>query len=148
MARPLPPTAARARIMSAIRGRGNKTTEVALAQLLRGHGLGGWRRHQRLPGTPDFVFRKGKVAVFIDGCFWHGCPWCYKAPSRNSAFWRTKVLGNKARDRRVNTQLRELGWHVLRLWEHELKKPEKAVAKLRRALGDELVREARRKQQA
>jgi len=72
----LTPTA-RSSVMSRVRGRGNKVTELKLLALLRQNKITGWRRHLRLPGKPDFAFPKKKVSVFVDGCFWHGCPKCY-----------------------------------------------------------------------
>ncbi len=69
---------------------------------------------------PDFVFPKLRLAVFVDGCFWHGCPSHATWPKQNAAFWRKKILGNRARDRRVNRELCALGWRVVRVWEHEL----------------------------
>ena len=112
-----PPTAERSRIMSAIRGTGNLSTEVAFARVLRSERVSGWRRHLELPGRPDFSWPSLRIAVFIDGCFWHGCPTCYKPPRRNSAFWRDKVLSNKSRDRRVTAKLRSDDWIVIRIWE-------------------------------
>ncbi|MDP9225115.1 MAG: very short patch repair endonuclease [Actinomycetota bacterium] len=67
----------------------------------------------------DIVFPKQKIAVFIDGCFWHGCTEHYTAPQANAEFWRKKVLGNRSRDNDTNERLTELGWLVLRFWEHE-----------------------------
>lgn len=104
-------------MLSAVRGRANRTTELRLAAALRLFGLKGWRRHLPLPGKPDFAWRKEKVAVFVDGCFWHGCPRCYRAPRHNAAFWKAKVGGNRRRDRRADRQLRAMGWRVLRIWE-------------------------------
>jgi DNA mismatch endonuclease (patch repair protein) len=75
-----------------------------------------------LPGTPDFAFPKNRVAVFVDGCFWHGCPRHASFPATRRDFWLKKFAANKARDRRVNRELRKRGWRVLRLWEHELSK--------------------------
>lgn len=112
-----PPTPARSRIMRAIRGTGNLSTEVAFARVLRTEKLSGWRRHQELPGRPDFSWPSLRIAVFIDGCFWHGCPTCYQAPRRNTAFWKEKVETNRARDRRVTRELRESDWIVIRIWE-------------------------------
>ena len=111
----------RSQVMSRIRGRGNRDTELAVVQLLRGHHITGWRRHLPLPGRPDFAFRKAHVALFIDGCFWHRCPKCSNLPATNRAFWKKKLEGNVARDRVVNRQLRRRGWRVLRIWEHELR---------------------------
>ena len=73
-----------------------------------------------MPGKPDFVFPKLKLAVFVDGCFWHGCPKHATWPKTRAAFWLAKITGNKARDRRVNYALRKRGWKVVRIWEHEL----------------------------
>jgi DNA mismatch endonuclease, patch repair protein len=106
--------------MRAIKGKANATTELALATLFRRDGISGWRRHLPLPGRPDFAFPKLKVAVFVDGCFWHACPRCYLQPSRNTEFWKEKAASNQRRDRRVAMRLRRLGWAVARIWEHEL----------------------------
>jgi DNA mismatch endonuclease (patch repair protein) len=130
----------RSKIMSRTRGTGNRRTEQLFASALRRAGIAGWRRHLviKLPVTrsskaiatdgtpfrpqvrPDFVFPKQRVAVFIDGCFWHGCPRCYQAPSSAKAFWSAKVLRNKERDRYQRSALKRLGWTVVRVWEHEL----------------------------
>lgn len=106
--------------MSRIRGRGNKGTEQALVSLLRAHKITGWRRNQPEFGKPDFVFPKQRIAVFVDGCFWHGCPQHGTLPKNNSAFWHNKLTTNKARDLLVSRTLRKNGWRVLRIWEHEL----------------------------
>lgn len=107
----------RRRIMRAIKGRKNGTTEEALATILRREKLSGWRRHTSLPGRPDFVWRKARVAVFVDGCFWHGCPKHYRPPRANPEFWEKKITANRNRDRRVTNELRRAGWRVLRVWE-------------------------------
>lgn len=105
--------------------------------LLRAHGLTGWRRHQPLPGRPDFVFRAERVAIFVDGCFWHGCPRHYKAPGTRREFWRQKVETNRARDVRVTRALSRAGWRVLRVWECDLsrKSAPRVVRRIARALG-------------
>ena len=108
--------------MSRIRGRGNKQTELALALLLRAGGIKGWRRHQDVFGRPDFIFRSERLAVFVDGCFWHGCPKHSNTPVNNRAFWVKKLTANKVRDRLVTRTLRAQGWRVLRIWEHDLLK--------------------------
>jgi len=86
---------------------------------------------------PDFVFPRLKTAVFVDGCFWHGCPKHATWPKTRAAFWRKKILGNKARDRRVNRALRAKGWTVIRIWEHELSRKNEArlLRKMRSCLG-------------
>lgn len=125
----------RSRRMAAISSKGNRTTEMRMLALLRAHGITGWRRHLDLPGRPDFSFPRQKLAVFVDGCFWHGCPRCYRAPETRSEFWRNKVGGNRARDRRVSRQLRKMGWRVARVWECTLQRQPEAVArKVRRML--------------
>src|SRR5581483_24127 len=105
-------TAKRSRIMAAIRGRGNRTTELRLAALFRAARIGGWRRHLPLPGTPDFAFPIERVCVFVHGCFWHGCLKCRKMPKQNAAFWKKKIEGNRARDFRTYALLRRKGYHV------------------------------------
>jgi DNA mismatch endonuclease (patch repair protein) len=78
-------------------------------------------RHLNLPGKPDFIFRSERLAIFLDGCFWHGCPRCYRPPQDNRSYWKKKLIGNRRRDRRRSRELRLLGWRVLRIWEHTLK---------------------------
>lgn len=103
--------------MARVRGRGNQSTEEKLARLFRRSSIKGWRRHLRLPGTPDFAFPDNRVVVFVDGCFWHGCPKHATYPTIRRAFWQKKFADNKARDLRVNRRLRQLGWRVVRIWE-------------------------------
>jgi DNA mismatch endonuclease (patch repair protein) len=121
--------------MSRIRGKGNERTEVRLAKFMRAKGIRGWRRHLPIPGRPDFSFRRQKVAVFVDGCFWHGCPRCFRLPRQNRAFWRAKIEGNRKRDRSVNGRLRRLGWKVVRIKECQLKKPERVIGRVAEAIG-------------
>ena len=110
----------RSEVMSKIRGRGNRDTELALILVLRRHRLSGWRRHLPLPGRPDFAFPRARVAIFVDGCFWHQCPKCGTLPANNREFWQKKLAANVTRDRRVTRELRRAGWAVLRVWEHVL----------------------------
>jgi DNA mismatch endonuclease (patch repair protein) len=110
----------RSAVMSNIRGSGNKDTELALMKVLRRHHITGWRRNQRMFGKPDFVFWQKRLALFVDGCFWHGCPKHCNTPANNRTFWKKKLAANKLRDRYVNQTLRKSGWHVVRVWEHEL----------------------------
>ena len=135
--------AKRSEVMSRIRSRGNRATELELARLLRQLGITGWRRHCeiRIPNTvsrsfrvkPDFVFAKARVALFVDGCFWHACPRHVTKPETNATFWSEKLSANRARDRVVNRNLRRAGWRVIRIWEHEL--VGKNEARLRVRLG-------------
>jgi len=116
----------RSLVMSRIRGTANKDTELRLMQIFRVAGINGWRRSSKLLGKPDFVFPKLKTAVFVDGCFWHGCPKHATWPKTRAAFWLAKITGNKARDRKVNRLLRAKGWTVIRVWEHELRRRDEA----------------------
>ena len=93
--------------------------EVALRRALHGRGLR-FRKTSELPGKPDITFPGARVAVFVDGCFWHRCPNHYQQPIRNADYWRSKVARNCERDRVVATKLRSLGWTVIRIWEHEI----------------------------
>jgi DNA mismatch endonuclease (patch repair protein) len=120
--------------MSHVHGWGNKRTELVLVAVLRRGGVTGWRRHQPLFGRPDFVFRRQRVVVFVDGCFWHGCPLHGSLPTTNRAFWRRKLARNKARDQLVNRELRRSRWKVVRFWQHELADVGKCFLKLRKAL--------------
>jgi len=131
--------AKRSEVMARIRSRENSTTEIRFATLLRTRRITGWRRHKsisirprRLPGPaasprrnrdrvrPDFVFAKSKLVVFVDGCFWHSCPWHSTKPKGNGNFWVAKLTDNRARDRYVTSALRRRGWTVVRIWEHSL----------------------------
>ena len=127
--------AKRSDVMSRIRGSGNKETELRLMGIFKAHGVIGWRRNVVVCGKPDFVFPKLKLAVFVDGCFWHGCPLHATQPKTNAKFWREKIARNQARDRLVTRTLRRAGWSVLRIWEHELmrKHERRLLARLRRA---------------
>ena len=116
----------RSEVMSRIRGHGNKDTALALVKLLRRHRITGWRRNQPVFGKPDFTFPKLKLALFVDGCFWHGCPKHATKPKNNRGFWRRKLSANKLRDQVVTRTLRRAGWRVLRVWEHELARQNEA----------------------
>lgn len=112
--------AKRSEVMSLVRGKGNKSTELLMASLLRKAHITGWRRHLPIPGRPDFAFKSKKLALFIDGCFWHGCPIHGRRPKSNRAFWDQKIDLNIHRDKKISAELQRLGWHVLRIWEHEV----------------------------
>ena len=107
--------------MSQIRGRDTKP-ELLLRKYLFSNGLKGYRVRSRLPGKPDIVFTRYKIAVFVDGCFWHRCPRCFVKPTSNITFWEKKIDGNVRRDKEINKTLRKQGWKVIRFWEHEIKK--------------------------
>jgi DNA mismatch endonuclease, patch repair protein len=122
----------RSQVMSLIKGKGNKDTELFMMRLMRIHHISGWRRNQVLLGKPDFVFPKQKIALFVDGCFWHGCPKPKHSnmPRNNQEFWAKKLQANKDRDKFVTRELRKMGWKVIRIWEHELREPAKVAKKL------------------
>lgn len=107
----------RSKIMASVRSRANRTTEVALGRLIWSAGIFGYRKHWRVDGRPDFAWPGLKVAVFVDGCFWHGCTRCKYLPRSNRAFWKSKIEKNRRRDRHVSRKLRRKGWKVIRVWE-------------------------------
>ena len=109
--------------------------EEKLAVILNDEGLDHYSRYAKdLPGSPDFVFRQERLAVFLDSCFWHGCPKHLRMPASNVDYWVRKIAINKERDRRQTREIRKSGWRALRLWEHELKDPKRIVRKIRRAI--------------
>jgi DNA mismatch endonuclease, patch repair protein len=124
----------RSRCMAAIKSRGNKNTELKLITIFRARGIKGWRRHQPLPGRPDFVFTRARVAVFVDGCFWHGCAKHLRMPSSRQNYWQPKIARNMARDAKVTLLLKRRGWKVVRVWEHALKNPDTIALRITKAL--------------
>lgn len=119
----------RSRVMAAVRG-ANTTPELALRRALYALGIRGWRCHRRdLPGRPDIAFGRVKLAVFVDGAFWHGHPRKYW-PGRSGPYWDAKIARNRARDERVNVALEAIGWKVLRLWDFEIEADPVAAARL------------------
>lgn len=127
--------------MARIRGSGNKDTELRMMALFREYGITGWRRKQKLFGKPDFVFRKERVAVFVDGCFWHGCPKPKHAPlpKNRAEWWAAKLQRNRDRDGLVTRTLRRAGWRVVRVWECDLarKHGPRVARRVQRALVDQ-----------
>lgn len=111
----------RSEAMRAVRSRNNRSTEIPLKMALVRAGLSGWQLHPRSAiGCPDFLFQAEGIALFVDGCFWHGCPRCGHRPRANALYWATKIELNKKRDRRTTRALRARGYRVLRIWEHEV----------------------------
>lgn len=127
----------RSSVMACVRSSGNKDTEFHLMSLFRAHHITGWRRNYPCFGKPDFVFPKLRIAVFVDGCFWHGCPRHYRRPKSRRSFWDAKIARNKARDREVGRKLRATGWRVVRVWEHALSRrmERRTMIRLLRILG-------------
>lgn len=127
--------ATRSRIMAKVKSAHNRSTEKVVRASLVARGARGWRMHARdLPGRPDFVFDAEKVAVFVDGCFWHGCPRCYRRPRSSRAYWDAKIVRNKKRDRLAAARLRRMGWATLRIWECALKNLAAAMARVMRKI--------------
>lgn len=132
----------RSKLMARVRTR-NTAPEVALRRALFSAGVRGWRLHRPLPGRPDLVFGKARLCVFVDGAFWHGHPDYYHGQSGD--FWDKKIARNRERDERVNRELSELGWSVLRLWDFEIEDdPAGCVLRVQSAIAiGQAVREAR-----
>ena len=135
----------RSEMMSRIRGR-NTGPEVLLRRLLLRRGLRFKINYLTPSGRVDIAFPAVKVAVQVDGCFWHCCPWHCVTPRNNRQFWITKLEGNKSRDRRQKRRLRALGWRLVRVWEHLLESdPEAAVSRVAGVLPAELLDDVSRK---
>ena len=113
----------RSRIMASVPSKGNRSTEQLLGSMLWQSGLRGYRKQWPVAGHPDFAWPGIKLAVFVDGCFWHGCRRCRNLPQSNASFWREKIDGNQRRDKQVTVSLRRAGWTVLRVKECELRLP-------------------------
>lgn len=126
----------RSDVMQSIRSKGNKTTELRLIQVFRELHITGWRRGYPVKGHPDFVFPEKKIAVFVDGCFWHGHDCRNTRPKENEEFWAAKRESNARHDREVTARFESRGWMALRIWECELKKKNRAklIDKLRSVL--------------
>lgn len=126
----------RSEIMSAIRSKNAHSTERRLRAGLASARISGWRMNAKdLAGKPDFVFGDKKIAIFVDGCFWHGCK-CKRLSKTHRNFWKNKIETNIARDKRISRQLRKQGWKVIRIKEHELKASvSKVVEKVKRIVG-------------
>jgi len=107
--------------MSRISSKKNKSTEIKLITLFKANGVKGWRRGYSVKGHPDFVFLKQKIAIFVDGCFWHGHDCRNTRPKDNEEFWQKKRERNIAHDKQINELFQKRGWTVIRVWECELK---------------------------
>jgi DNA mismatch endonuclease (patch repair protein) len=129
----------RSHCMSRIRGAHTKP-EMVLRKALWSAGLR-YRLHPKVMGRPDVAFKTARVAVFCDGCFWHGCPEHSVKPKTNNSFWSAKLAKNKARDEKVVSALEAEGWTVLRFWEHEI---EDDAAKLARQVRRAVRKSAKR----
>ncbi|MCL2254962.1 MAG: very short patch repair endonuclease [Lachnospiraceae bacterium] len=114
--------AMRSAVMSKVRSKGNKSTELRLIEIFAEREIKGWRRNYPVKGHPDFVFPMKRIAVFVDGCFWHGHDCRNTRPKQNEDFWSAKREKNKVRDSATTEMFERRGWKVLRVWECELKK--------------------------
>lgn len=120
---PTPSSENVSKVMSSNKGKDTKP-ELLLRKLLWKNGLRGYRIHpKKIPGKPDVCFISRKVAIFINGCFWHRCPYCnYKLPKQNKQFWENKFSNNVRRDKEKIMQLKKMKWKVITVWECQLKK--------------------------
>ncbi len=124
--------------MQAVKGKGTKL-ERRLWAMLAGMGLKGWKKNvDTITGKPDVVFTDQRIVVFMDGCFWHGCPYCCrKLPKTNREYWEKKIERNVELAQLHNEQLQRDGWTVVRIWEHEMADTAKVRARILRALEKE-----------
>lgn len=111
----------RSDIMQHVRSKNNKTTELKLIQIFKENNITGWKRNYPVKGHPDFVFLNKKIAIFVDGCFWHGHNCRNTTPSSNAEYWDKKRNKNIEHDLKVTSMFKNRGWVVLRIWECELK---------------------------
>jgi len=127
----------RSKIMSKVKSKGNKSTELKMIEYFKEFGIKGWRRNYKIFGKPDFVFPKKKIAVFTDGCFWHGHNCRNTKPKDNAEYWEKKIKRNVERDKEVTEYLEKLGWKVIRIWECELKRKnkDKLLEKMKSLMG-------------
>lgn len=112
----------RSEIMRKIKSKGNRTTELQLIELFKKEGVRGWRRGYPVKGHPDFVFLEKRIAIFVDGCFWHGHDCRNTKPKSNNVFWENKINGNIEHDKLISELFKRRGWQVVRIWECELRK--------------------------
>lgn len=118
--------------MAAIKGKNTRSTEIVFRMALVRARIKGWVSNAALPGKPDIYFVSDRLAVFLDGCFWHGCAKCGHVPKTRSRFWAAKLARNKWRDKKNARLLRKRGIKVIRIWEHSLTTSEKIQKLLRK----------------
>jgi DNA mismatch endonuclease (patch repair protein) len=120
---PTPSNVMTSRVMSHNKAK-NTGPEIILRSALWTNGFRGYRLHwKKTPGSPDIVYTIKKVAIFVNGCFWHRCPYCKPhSPQTNTSFWNNKFVANAERDKRKTDQLIQLGWRVITIWECQVKK--------------------------
>lgn len=116
----------RSLIMRAVKSKNTKSTELALLKVFRENHITGWRRTYPVKGHPDFVFLDKRIAIFVDGCFWHGHDCRNTRPADNAEYWKNKRERNIQRDKEATQHFQNRGWTVIRIWECELKKKQLA----------------------
>ncbi len=131
--------ATRSVIMRNVKSRGNKSTELRLITFFNEHGITGWRRHYAVKGHPDFVFLEKRIAVFVDGCFWHGHNCRNVTPSDHAEYWNRKRERNIRHDHEITQIFEQRGWTVIRIWECELKKKNETALTAKLQAGSLLV---------
>ncbi len=117
----------RSEIMRKVKSQKNKSTELRLIEIFKHNGITGWRRNYPVKGHPDFVFLKQRIAVFVDGCFWHGHDCRNTKPKENQAYWSNKRERNKKHDEEITAMFESRGWIVLRIWECELRRKNEGI---------------------
>lgn len=136
-------TEKRSQIMSRVRSKKNSSTELKLIKYFDELSIHGWKRNYQVVGHPDFVFLDKRIAVFVDGCFWHGHDCRNTRPSSNQEYWEKKRRRNIEHDKQVTKRFEERGWTVIRIWECELKKKNRddLIRKLKPIIGDDSTME-------
>jgi DNA mismatch endonuclease (patch repair protein) len=119
----------RSKIMGSIKGRDN-LLELKFEKILKDAGLKFKRNAEELPGKPDVVFKNKKIIIFVDGCFWHGCKKHFSLPKSNQWFWKNKIEGNINRDKSINKFYKNMGWRILRIWQHDMTRKSNKIAKI------------------
>ena len=117
----------RSQVMQSVRSSQNKSTELKLIEYFRQRQITGWQRNYKVKGHPDFVFLKRRIAVFVDGCFWHGHDCRNTRPSANAEYWNRKRQKNMDHDKEITALFEKRGWTVIRIWECELQKKNRNI---------------------
>ncbi len=115
------------KIMSRIRSKNNQSTELKFIKIFKEYGITGWRRNYNVKGHPDFIFLEKKIAIFVDGCFWHSHKCQKHIPEENREFWEKKIKNNIRHDKEITALFKLKGWKVVRIWECELKNERQKV---------------------
>ena len=119
--------AKRSEIMRTVKSKNNRSTELRLIEIFKTNGITGWKRNYKVKGHPDFVFLSQRVAIFVDGCFWHGHDCRNTRPSQNQEYWIQKRTRNIKHDLEITALFEKRNWKVLRIWECELRKKNEQI---------------------